>query len=137
MVVSASFYLRNNRNPTPRSASGEVPWRLHMWVLFTASMLIMVRSVFRVIEYVQGTDGYLLTHEIYLYIFDAALMCGVVIIFNIVHPSQITGFVTGQAAVYLVWKRENSNPLKGTGADEENMTGMHENLRMQSIAARA
>ena len=49
----------------------------------------MVRSIFRVIEYIQGMDGYLVSKEIFLYIFDAALMLCVVVIFNVVHPSEI------------------------------------------------
>lgn len=50
----------------------------------------MVRSVFRVVEYLQGNAGYLLSHEVFLYIFDAVLMLGVMVLFNWVHPSEVT-----------------------------------------------
>jgi hypothetical protein len=108
-----------------------------MWVLFTASALIMIRSVFRVIEYVQGTNGYLLSHEIYLYIFDAALMCGAVVLFNIVHPSQITGLLTGQGALYMVLKKERRDKLAASGEDEESGMDSTEVLPMNLRVARA
>ena len=61
-----------------------------MHVLYLASALIMIRSVFRVVEYLQGNNGYLLRHEVYLYIFDAFLMLVVMCLFNWVHPAEIT-----------------------------------------------
>lgn len=61
-----------------------------MYVLYVASGLIMIRSVFRVIEYLQGNNGYLLRHEFFLYIFDALLMLVVMCLFNWVHPAQVT-----------------------------------------------
>ena len=49
----------------------------------------MIRSIFRIIEYVMGKDGVLLQNEYYLYIFDAVLMFLVVLLFNVWHPSAI------------------------------------------------
>jgi hypothetical protein len=62
---------------------GIIPWRRHLYVLYATSTIILVRSVFRVIEYVQGNGGYLISHEIFLYIFDALLMAVVMLIFFI------------------------------------------------------
>jgi hypothetical protein len=61
-----------------------------MVALYTSSILILIRSVFRVVEYIQGEDGYLLSKEVYLYALDAALMVVVMVLFNVFHPSQIT-----------------------------------------------
>lgn len=36
-----------------------------------------------------GEDGYLLSHEIFLYIFDAVLMLITMAIYNVMHPSRI------------------------------------------------
>ena len=58
-----------------------IPWRRHLWVLFAVSALILVRSIFRVIEYLQGNKGYLIAHEVFLYIFDAVLMALVMAVF--------------------------------------------------------
>lgn len=60
-----------------------------MWVLYAASICILVRSVFRVAEYVLGESGYLLSHEIFLYIFDGTLMLFTMVIYNWMHPSAI------------------------------------------------
>ncbi|KAF2626507.1 RTA1-domain-containing protein [Macroventuria anomochaeta] len=68
----------------------QLPWKRHMHVLYIASGLIMIRSVFRLVEYLQGNNGYLLRHEVYLYIFDALLMLVVMCHFNWVHPAQVT-----------------------------------------------
>jgi hypothetical protein len=67
-----------------------LPWKRHLVALYLASGLILVRSTFRVIEYLMGNAGFLLRKEIFLYIFDAVLMLGVMLIFNWVHPSQVT-----------------------------------------------
>ena len=51
----------------------------------------MVRSVVRVIEYIQGTNGYILSHEVFLYVFDATLMFIAIAIFVLWHPSPMLG----------------------------------------------
>jgi hypothetical protein len=58
-------------------------------MLYAVSILILVRSVFRVVEYLQGNAGYLLRHELYLYVFDAVLMALCMVIFLFYHPSRI------------------------------------------------
>jgi hypothetical protein len=68
----------------------QLPWKKHLFALYIASALIMVRSIFRVVEYVQGNNGYLLRHEVYLYIFDALLMFLVMCLFNWIHPAEVT-----------------------------------------------
>jgi hypothetical protein len=60
-------------------------------VLYTVSALIMVRSIFRVVEYLMGADGYLLTHEWTLYLFDSLLMIIVTIVFYLRYPSELRG----------------------------------------------
>jgi hypothetical protein len=61
-----------------------------MAMLYAVSAFIMVRSVFRVIEYVMGTDGYLLRHEWSLYVFDALLMLVTVGVFAWWYPGQLS-----------------------------------------------
>lgn len=55
----------------------------------------MIRSIFRVVEYIMGNAGYLLRHEYYLYIFDAVFMFGVMVVFNAVHPSEVQALLKG------------------------------------------
>jgi hypothetical protein len=42
-----------------------------------------------------GNAGYLISHEVYLYIFDALLMFFVMVIFAIVYPSEINAELGG------------------------------------------
>ncbi|OKL58476.1 hypothetical protein UA08_06353 [Talaromyces atroroseus] len=68
MIVSMIFHRRITASPTDLSLTIDAPWSRYMGVLYTASVLIMVRSVYRVVEYVQGTTGTLQEHEAYLQI---------------------------------------------------------------------
>jgi hypothetical protein len=81
MATAVTVHRRIIATPTSAAERGSVPWRKHLWVMYATSLLILVRSVFRVIEYIQGNDGYLISHEVFLYIFDAVLMAGVMAIF--------------------------------------------------------
>lgn len=68
---------------------GIIPWKKHLFALYATSILVLLRSVFRVIEYIQGNAGYLLRHEVFLYVFDAVLMFLVMLILNFSHPGDI------------------------------------------------
>ena len=81
------FHIRTQDWSGKSSQQGN--WKLLLKILEVSSVLILVRSVYRVIEYGQGFDGYLISHEAYLYIFDALMMLLVQILFNIVHPGSV------------------------------------------------
>ncbi|PBK77728.1 RTA1-domain-containing protein [Armillaria solidipes] len=85
ILVSAVFHYRMRVVPIVVEKNS---WRTFMYALYAASTLIMVRSVFRVVEYAGGNDGYLMRSEVWLYIFDSVLMAGVITLFNIYHPSD-------------------------------------------------
>src|SRR5262245_12457580 len=89
MVVTVVFHIRITRNPTTKSLSISNPWQKLIWVLYLTSLLIMVRSVFRMIEYAEGNDGELLKKEIYIYLLDATLMVIVAGVFTVHHPSGV------------------------------------------------
>ena len=89
-VISAVvFHYRIHLVPTTLSNSTEIPWRQHMGVLYLTSGIILVRSVFRVIEYLMGNSGWILSHEYMLYTFDTVLMLSVVAIFLWQHPGVL------------------------------------------------
>ncbi|KAL6915071.1 hypothetical protein FSST1_012831 [Fusarium sambucinum] len=89
-VVSVVFHRRMTRTPTAESIGTLIPWQSTLYMLYAVSFLIMVRSVFRVIEYVQGYTGYALSHEWTLYVFDTLLMWLVTVIFAFRYPSDLT-----------------------------------------------
>lgn len=65
--------------------------------MYAVSLLIMVRSIFRAVEYLQGFNGYLLSHEGYLYGLDALLMFLVMVVLNVIHPSEIAAHASLKA----------------------------------------
>jgi RTA1 like protein len=95
VLVALLFQIRISKTPTPQSMSDRIPWRKHLAALYAASILILVRSAFRVVEFIQGNNGYIFSHEWFLYIFDGVLMLGVMVIFNIVHPSEVKALLRG------------------------------------------
>ncbi|PYH77257.1 RTA1 domain protein, partial [Aspergillus uvarum CBS 121591] len=60
-----------------------------MYMLYAVSALILVRSIFRVIEYAMGMHGYILTHEWTLYVFDSVLMWSVMVIWAVGFPGNL------------------------------------------------
>lgn len=58
-------------------------------MLYITSILILIRSVFRVIEYMTGMDSYLFKNEWPLYAFDAALMVVAMFIYGIFYPGNL------------------------------------------------
>lgn len=71
------------------STVGDVAWKRHLYSLYTISALIMARSIFRVIEYAMGQEGYLLSHEWPMYIFDSLLMFAVMVMWGVRSPTTI------------------------------------------------
>lgn len=86
-VTAVIFQQRLKRNPTPESSTSSIPWQKSMRMFFVASALIMIRSLFRVIEYAMGNDGYPLQHEWTLYVFDSVPMFGVMVVYFLWHPA--------------------------------------------------
>jgi hypothetical protein len=95
--VAAMSDLAMRRVPTP-PAQTNAQWRKQLMGLYGASILIMIRSIFRVVEYLQGFNGYIMEHEVYLYVFDAAMMLAVMFMFNCVHPSEVRALLYGGLA---------------------------------------
>lgn len=60
-----------------------------MIALYIASILILIRSIVRVVEYLQGYDGYLMKTEVFIYVFDALLMFVTMLVLQYAHPSEI------------------------------------------------
>jgi hypothetical protein len=98
VITSVVFHYRILHNPTAcsellrsaaRAKRWETRWETLLVVLYVTSTFILVRSVFRAIEYIQGNDGLFLRNEVWLYCFDSVLMLAVMGCFNAVHPSGI------------------------------------------------
>lgn len=89
VVAAGVFHRRIALVPTSTSQTTDRPWKKHLYVLYVASGLILVRSIFRIAEYIGGSDGVLLSSEWYIYVFDATLMFLCMVVFVVAHPSEI------------------------------------------------
>lgn len=98
VVVSAIFHWRVKKRtgysniPSTRSsqnAKTKMTWESVMWALYIACLLILVRSIFRVAEFVEGNDGFIMRREYLLYIFDACLMALTGIVLGVCHPGSL------------------------------------------------
>ncbi|KAJ5746542.1 hypothetical protein N7520_011724 [Penicillium odoratum] len=89
IIVSIIFHRRMLATPMHALVKSRIPWTRYMKVLYVASALIMIRSIYRVAEYIQGNTGYLQRTEAFVYVFDATLMVICCLIFNVFHPSDI------------------------------------------------
>jgi hypothetical protein len=89
------------KNSYSGTSQGSVAWRRHLYVLYVTSALILIRSIFRVVEYLQGNDGYLISHEVFIYTMDALLMAIVMAIFAVwyigdLQPKRSSGDASGR-----------------------------------------
>ncbi|KAF9886484.1 hypothetical protein FE257_011391 [Aspergillus nanangensis] len=72
IITSTIFHRRILARPTSKSISDpkggwkETSWQTIMVMLYVSSVLILVRSIFRLVEYAQGNDGYLISHEVFI-----------------------------------------------------------------------
>lgn len=89
IITTVIFHVRINKNPTARSYSVTGPWRQLIYALYISSVLVMVRSVFRMIEFGMGHDSVLMSHEGYLLGLDGALMFIVAAVLLWCHPSRV------------------------------------------------
>ncbi|KAK7537028.1 RTA1 like protein-domain-containing protein [Phyllosticta citribraziliensis] len=130
IIVAAVFHWRLNKSPTEASLRPETRWRYYLTALYGTSLFILVRCLFRLIEYIQGQDGYLLSKEVFLYVFDAVLMFLVCAWFNWWHPSEIGVLLRGDKAATngfaLLRSREKT-------LDNDNEMGQVSDIRSHEI----
>jgi len=92
-VTAVIFQIRMSEFPTRASVNPDSPWKRTLYMLYIVSALVLLRSLFRIAEYTQSQDGYLLRyllrHEWTLYIFDAVPMFLVTVVFYLQHPSKL------------------------------------------------
>lgn len=74
------FYVKCSNSPTKSAAMNSARssiiqnWKIHVILLVVASLLILGRSVYRVIEFLQGANGILISDEKYLFLLDSHLV---------------------------------------------------------------
>lgn len=98
LVISLVFFkrLRNSALGFSVPQYGKHSWQALLKLLLCSAVIIILRCVFRMIEFAQGHDGYLISHEIYIYIFDTLPMLAVQLMFHLCRADQIFGGRNGE-----------------------------------------
>jgi hypothetical protein len=86
VVVGAHFHVRMNEKSRSVTISAKADWRRMLSVLSSVSSLILLRCIYRLIEYSSGNTSYLHTHEWPLYVFDAVPMAFVLVLMLVLQP---------------------------------------------------
>ena len=89
MACCLTFNIRFRAHMAETGATTDIPWQSCLNMLYSTSLAILGRNIYRVVEFILGQDGYLLSNEWPTYVFDAALMLLVMIAFFIWYPSQV------------------------------------------------
>ena len=95
VAVASVFHYRIRSAPTSKMLSETLPYSKHLLTLYVMSGLIFVRSIVRAVEFLQGFEGYIISHEVFLYVFDAVPMVVVMLVLNWFHPSEIGSYLRG------------------------------------------
>ncbi|KAH7129979.1 RTA1 like protein-domain-containing protein [Dactylonectria estremocensis] len=99
IAVASVFHRRMAAAPTPQANDPRVRWRQYLTTLYVTGTLILIRSIFRVIEFIQGNDGVLMRSEVYVFVFDGLLMLVVLAWMNWFHPGEIGLLLRGDAPI--------------------------------------
>jgi hypothetical protein len=86
------LHARLKRDPSRSKAMLADPgvnWLGYFVVLEIAAGMLLVRSIVRGVEYIQGTDGFVASHEVFIYVFDAGPMLAVMAAFLVLHPTRL------------------------------------------------
>ncbi|GKZ22318.1 hypothetical protein AbraIFM66951_007951 [Aspergillus brasiliensis] len=91
--VAVVFHIRLSREPTwvvnedPWLMNGG--WKRYMWAMYVACGALMVRNLVRTIQFGAGDGSVLNTKEVYIYVFDAALMFVAMAVLAVWHPGML------------------------------------------------
>lgn len=100
MGLCRVFHARFLAHLDNTSSTTNAPGRSRMMMLYATSLAILVRNVFRVVEFSMGPDSYVFSSEWLTYLLDGALMLILMIGFLIWHPGQLQ-YKTRESAMEL------------------------------------
>jgi hypothetical protein len=88
--VAAAFHRRLDAEPT--AVVRECPrlrWKKYMWVIYVSCGMLMVRNLVRTVQFGSRKGSALNTEEAFIYVFDAALMAGSILVLIVWHPGRL------------------------------------------------
>ncbi|KAI1390473.1 RTA1-domain-containing protein [Hypoxylon trugodes] len=64
-------------------------WHNHFRAILVVAPVMIVRSIVRTVEFLQGNTGFVASREVFIYVFDAFLMFFIMLVFLIIHPGRL------------------------------------------------
>lgn len=113
VVVAVMFHRKMRIDPTPTAQRPDVRWQNYLVTLYVVSLLVMIRSLFRAIEYIEGRTGSIQSKEVYFYVFDSLLMLLAVTYMHWKHPSEIGALRRGEEPITNGLKLITMKPESG------------------------
>ena len=90
VAIALVLHRRLRAAPTSQSQDPSLPWQKFLCILYVVSAFIMLRSIVRVAEFVEGFHGTIILHEVYLFVLDAVPMLMVMVTWNIYYPAEFS-----------------------------------------------
>lgn len=93
LYIALVFWQRMSRSSRRHAIPqyGKHSWDALLKMILVIAVIIILRCIFRVIEFAQGHEGYLVSNEIFIYIFDAAPMLIVQVMMHFVYAAEVFG----------------------------------------------
>ncbi|GKT40222.1 protein RTM1 [Colletotrichum spaethianum] len=66
-----------------------IEWKKYYLMAYGVASLMFIRSLVRGIEYLQGEGGFIMTHEVFLYLFDGTPMVSIMALYLWIHPGKL------------------------------------------------
>ncbi|KAI0147638.1 RTA1-domain-containing protein [Xylariaceae sp. FL1272] len=92
-IIVAWFTQRRIAKDPPQPITvtngSTVNWKNHFRAIQLVTLLVIVRSIVRTIEYLQGQDGFVISHEVFIYLFDAVPMFLIMTVYLGLHPGRL------------------------------------------------
>ncbi|KAF4546867.1 RTA1-like protein 3 [Elsinoe fawcettii] len=93
LMVSITFHRRLVYSKAWRHVPAALRIRLMLWTIYLASALVLVRNIFRFVEYALPHDGYLIRTEWPMFAMDVALMVVLMTVTMLWYKVDIAGLV--------------------------------------------
>ena len=90
VTIALVLHLRLRTAPAAQSQNPLLPWKKFLYILYVVSAFIMLRSIVRVAEFVEGFHGTIILHEVYLFVLDGVPMLMVMVVWNIWYPAEFS-----------------------------------------------
>ncbi|KAF5519377.1 Protein RTM1 [Colletotrichum aenigma] len=88
MCILLRYHKLSRMMAVPEAPAG---WFGILKAVYISSFLILIRCVYRMIEFAEGPEGYTMTHEWMFWVFEGITMVVAIAVFCVWHPGKFLG----------------------------------------------